>query len=60
MCIYETWYMIDPVLVPDEDLKGGDHHILLQNRKSEKAIMTSTNTNPSERQLVFVIVILQH
>lgn len=52
--------MIDPVLVPNEDLKGGDHHILLQNRESEKAVMTSTNTNPSERQLVFVIVILQH
>lgn len=34
--------MTDPVLVPDEDMEGGDHHMPLQNRGSEKAVMTST------------------
>lgn len=42
MCIYEAWHTIDPVLVPDEKLKGVDNHISLQNRESEKALMTST------------------
>lgn len=33
--------MIDPVvLVPDEELMGVDHHMPLQNRESEKAVMT--------------------
>lgn len=41
MCIYEAGHMIDPVLVPDEELKGVDYHMSLQNRETEKAVMTS-------------------
>lgn len=42
MYIYEAWHAIDPVLIPDEDLKGVDCHMSLQSRESEKAVMTST------------------
>lgn len=34
--------MTDPVLMPDEEFKGIDNHMSLQNRESEKALMTST------------------
>lgn len=34
--------MTDPLLMPDEELKGVEHHMSPQNRESEKAVMTST------------------